>query len=54
MDSSFEVNSIDFRVEFTKRLGELRSTLVLLDFLNLSCWCTDGNGLRKSKLRGET
>ena len=30
MDSSFEDNSNDFRVEFTSGLGELRNTLVLL------------------------
>ena len=30
MDSSFEVNPIDFRVKSTKGLGTPRSTLVLL------------------------
>ena len=30
-NSSFEVDPIGFRVEFTKRLGEPRSTLVLLN-----------------------
>lgn len=30
LDLSFQVNPIDFRVEFTKRLGELKNTLFLL------------------------
>ena len=33
MDSSFKVESIYFRVEFTKKLAELRSTLVLLIYI---------------------
>ena len=33
---SFEVNPIDFRVEFTKKLGELRNTLVLLYKKNIT------------------
>ena len=33
---SFETNSIDFRVEFTKRLCELRNTLVLLKYYYFS------------------
>ena len=40
LDSSFEVNLIGFRIEFTKKLGELNNTLVLLlklYALNLQC-----------------
>ena len=30
MDLSFELNLIDFRIEFTKKIGELRNAAILL------------------------
>ena len=32
-DSSFEADSVGFRFEFTKELGELKNTLVLLIYI---------------------